>query len=152
MADYCTLDQVRAALPGKTPLHSASDPSDTDANTWITQSGAMVDVALAAGNFVSPAVDTAQMNAIALLCAGEVAFRVMERRVGTDTQQDNTSWGGYHRDFKEALAMMRDSTWAAPPEEIADAGNARLPWSYTMDALTNGDDSMQPRIKKGGTW
>src|SRR5882724_4439169 len=140
---YTTVDETLAFLPKDVLITAESDPSLAEVNVWIPQVEARVDVAMSAGGEVVPATDATQKKAIAVLCAGEVAYMVQFTRSNGGKDFDISAWTRLDDTFNATLKTMQDGKWSA------DEGQAGImPNLYTMNAPDNPDSTVNPVFRR----
>lgn len=140
MADYTTLDKVRALVPRDINIDETTDPTSAQVAVWITQVTARLDFALAEGGRTAPATDATELSAFDLLCAQEVAWMVMYRNNAAAADHE------WHTTFEEELVRLVG--------ELASTANVvHAPSSRTMDAVDDATDaSLEPQFKRSRTY
>lgn len=144
MANYTSLSKVQALLGKDGFVDETTDPTKTQAETWITDVEARLDLALITGGQTAPATDATQVAAFDLVCAQEVAWLVLvSRRAAGDDPNEHP----YHKAFLSILTLLEDGSL------VTASSTANAPWSYTMEADEDDTtDPLGPTIRKDQTF
>src|SRR5689334_5973619 len=132
MADYTTLDEVRAMLPNDIDLDNTEHPDADAVSVWITNTSKACDVALAAGGATVPATGdlAGKMN---MLVTREIVYQVMVTRGNLEKDSQISEW---HDEFVEELRILSnpETTTVTSTASNPSGGVAVDPW-FTRDQV-----------------
>lgn len=130
---YTTMDRVRSLLPENILADETSEPSDDMVEGWQPGVEARVDIAIRVGGGTTPITEATALLYLDLLCAKELAWMIMYHKDAAKKDHE------YHTEFEDALTTFMEE---GLPVALGSAG----PSSYTMDAPSTSDTSINPVI------
>lgn len=116
MAAYCDIDDLEATLAGAILLGEDTKPSRATAEAEILSVGSQLNVALAMGEVALP-IDPSLVDLIADLSRlnrREAAYQVRAMAQHVNDKDKDPLWVGWHKEFLDALALMREGTLSNP--------------------------------------
>lgn len=142
---YTDLSTIRKTLIQGVKLNESTTlPSKEWADIEIPLVDGEVNVALKTGGATVPVTDTDLLAALKGLCTKELVYRALTIRGSKDKDADGSSslWVNWHKEYANALALMRSGDFFQDPAEETD-----VPHSYTEDAEEDPDNlSIQPKF------
>jgi hypothetical protein len=135
MADYTTLDQVRAMLPDDIDLDNIDRPYATDVSVWITNDSERYDVAVAAGGGTVPVTgnDLGDAN---MLITRDAVYQIMAVRGAAGKSATETVWDRWHQEFEAKLLLLSspETSTATSTASNPSGGVVVDPW-FTRDMV-----------------
>lgn len=147
MATYTSIGKVEAVLGPDIPIDELSEPTRAQVLLWIPDVSGVAASSLVSGGSSLPITDAELLARLDLLCAREVGYQVMATRGAAGKDDQETVYDRWHKEFMETMEIF-----ATPGEVTAPGSTGGSPSSYTMDAPSDTDLTINALFTKRQVW